>query len=351
MRLLYAGQLWEGGTCVERMRTLKRLGCGITPFDTTPFTTMGSRFEQSLLHRTKLGRGIAQLNRALVAFAKETKFDAVWVDKGVWIYPDTIAALRAMSARQLAIHNTPDAQLLDNRSRHFIGAIPIYDLLVTTKPFEVQSYRQHGARDVLLVLQGYGGQFRPREVAESVHAALSSEVCFIGHCQPHYAGRLKAASTATGRLRIWGPRWPRYARFHGWARPIVQGEGVWGDRYPAALRSTKIALGLLSKLIPETTTTRTFEIPATGVFMLAERNEDHLSLFEEGREAEFFDSDEELCDKIRFYLANDRAREGIAQAGRERCLKSGYSDEHQLRRVLAQLAKTADLPFPPRARA
>jgi spore maturation protein CgeB len=125
----------------------------------------------------------------------------------------------------------------------------------------------------------------------------------------------------------------------------VQGEGIWGADYPRALRSAKIALGLLSKWIPETTTTRTFEIPATGTFMLAERNDDHAALFEEGKEAEFFASDEELGDKIRFYLANDAARGRIAAAGRARCERSGYSDAHQLRRVLARVGELVGEPL------
>jgi spore maturation protein CgeB len=338
MRLLYIGQLWEGSTCVERMRALDRLGLEPIGFDTTPFSLTGTRVERSLLCRANLGRGISVLNRELEAFAVENRFDCVWIDKGVWIWPETLFALRSAARHRFAVHYTPDAQLVGNRSRYFNGCIPLYDLLVTTKPFELDGYRNAGARDTLLVLQGYGRQFMPGDDGPASDSGLRSEVCFIGHCQPHYAARIKAANTVEAGLCVWGPRWRRYAFVHPWARPIVQGDGLWGDRYPAALRSTTVALGLLSKSIPETTTTRSFEIPATGVFMLAERNSDHAALFEEAREAEFFASDEELKDKIRFYLANDGVRKRIAAAGRERCVNSGYSDEHQLLRVVARMA-------------
>jgi spore maturation protein CgeB len=325
---------------------LARLGLGIVPFDTTPYAKMGSRIEQSILCRTNTGRGVFALNRALSLFARAHRYDAVWIDKGVWIYPETLAALRSDSRLRLAIHYTLDAQIFGNRSRHFLSAIPLYDLLVTTKPFEVEAYKTLGARETLLVLQGHGRQFVRTDDAERGGSLLRSEVCFIGQCERHYAGRLKSVSSKMSGLRVWGQRWPRYARFHPWAREVVRGDGLWGARYPLALRSTKIALGLLSKRIPETTTTRTFEIPATGTFMLAERNRDHLSLFEEGKEAEFFTSDEELCDKIDFYLANNGARETIARSGQERCIKSNYSEEHQLRRVLEQAAKLADVSLP-----
>jgi spore maturation protein CgeB len=116
------------------------------------------------------------------------------------------------------------------------------------------------------------------------------------------------------------------------------GDALWGSRYPRTLARAKIALGLLSKRIPETTTTRTFEIPAAAAFMLAERTNDHLALFEEGIEADFFTSDEELREKIQFYLTHDTVRTKIAAAGRRRCVKSGYHSEKQLRNVLSHLA-------------
>jgi hypothetical protein len=298
---------------------------------------MGSRIEQSILHRTNTGRGVFALNRALGIFARAHQYDAVWIDKGVWIYPETLVALRDNSRLRLAIHYTPDPQILYHRSRHFFGCIPQYDLLVTTKPYELDGYRSKGAREVLLTLQGFSVRFTPVSPSPAVKAELACDVCFIGRYEHHYARRIKAARTGGAKIKVWGPSWPRYARINPWARAVVQGAGIWGERYPLALASSKIALGLLSKLIPETTTTRTFEIPATGTFMLAERTAEHLSLFEEGKEAEFFETDEELCDKIRFYLANGGARERIAHAGRERCIRSGYSDKDQLRRILARI--------------
>jgi spore maturation protein CgeB len=48
-------------------------------------------------------------------------------------------------------------------------------------------------------------------------------------------------------------------------------------------------------------------------------------MFEEGREADFFSSPEELVDKVRFYLLHDDTRRRVASAGRERCVKSRYS--------------------------
>ena len=334
LNILYIGELCEGGTCLERMRILQALGHRIISFDTTPWLTGGVRLLQSFAHHMNIGPLVSRLNEALVSFAvKVPPVTHIWVDKGRWIYPETLMRLKERTAAKL-VHYTPDAQLLHNRSRHFDACIPLYDMLVTTKPFEMGLYKTAGAREVLLVLQGFDDRFAPVSPKADVQAELGADVCFICHCERHYAGRLAAAKRATGRLRIWGPGWVRYARFHPWMRAHVVADGIWRARYPLALACSKIALGLLSKRFPETTTTRTFEIPAMGVFMLAERTDDHLALFKEGIEAEFFGSDEEMQEKIRFYLNNDKLRERIAAAGRERSIQGRYHSRDQLARVL-----------------
>jgi spore maturation protein CgeB len=73
--------------------------------------------------------------------------------------------------------------------------------------------------------------------------------------------------------------------------------------------------------------------------MLAERTAEHLALFTEGVEAEFFGSKEELLEKCRFYLSRSGKREIIAGSGRQRCLRSGYSYEHHVDAVLSELRR------------
>ncbi len=337
LRIFYVGPLGEGGTCLERMRALQRLGHDIVPFDTTPWLAGGHRILRSVAHRLNFGPNVWGLNRTLLENTNTIgPLDLVWVDKGRWVYPETLVALKA-STRSRALHYTPDPQLVFHKSRFFKECIPHYEWVVTTKRYELDLYKTLGARTIILVLQGYDSRFieNPRPAFASTE--LVTDVCFVGHYERHYASRIIAASRTGCVLRVWGPRWVRASWFRGSLRRCVRGNGAWGKDYVTILSGSKIGLGLLSKWIPETSTTRTFEIPAAGTFLLAERTDEHQQLFEEGKEAEFFAGDEELEDKIRFYLANGDARQRIALAGRERCIRSDYSSEAQLRTVLAEV--------------
>lgn len=352
MRLLMVAELWKGSTATERARIFEHLGFEVIPFDITPYHTRLSRIEKSVASRFNISRTLSQLNRDLVALANVSDYDAVWVTKGNWLYPTTVAAIRERSGRKYAIHHTNDALIYKKLgSRYFFGSIPSYDLFVTTKPWEMKMYGAREVRDVDLVLHAHGRQFFPdKKVDAETRRAFASDICFIGHYESRYAKHLKAIAKAfvAGEtiVKVWGPNWPRYAKWHPWARNLVQSNGIWGDSYPQALSCTKIAIGLLTSRWPETSTSRNFEIPACGTFMLAERTGELLGLFDEGKEAEFFSSPEEMCDKARFYLRHDAERARIAAAGHERCLKSGYSTVVQMRKLFERIAKKGHLELP-----
>ena len=331
-RILYVGSLRPGGNGLDRVLMFEKAGFEVLRADRFPFMVKGSGIERSVAARFHIGRSVYAFNQMLQELAQTGGYDVVFVDKGVWVWPASLRCLKLAAVEGLCVHFTPDAQFFENRSRHFFRSLPLYDLAVTTKPFEIEAYRMAGARDLKLIYQGYGVRLRPVRVSE-VHGHLRSEVCFIGHCQPYYAEVLRHLA-ARVPLKIWGPNWMTYAARNEWARGVVQGDSCYGEDYARALSGAKIAIGLLSKRIPETTTTRSFEIPACGTMLLAERTEEHLALFEEGLEAEFFDTSEECAEKAIYFLKNEAARERIAAAGLARCRDSGYSTTEQFSAVV-----------------
>ena len=119
----------------------------------------------------------------------------------------------------------------------------------------------------------------------------------------------------------------------------VENKPIYNEDYAKALCATKINLCFLRKINRDLHTSRTMEIPACGGFMLAERTSEHQELFEENKEAVFFDNNnpKKLLEKVRYYLEHEEEREAIAKAGRKRCLKSGYSHHDRLAWMLKQI--------------
>ena len=335
IRMFYIGSSGDSGNGLDKRHALESLGIELHDFDTKPYLRHPSRLLASLAHRLNVGPSLNALNRDLLARARSLSgVTHVWMDKGSWVWPETLEELKRRFGAPL-VHYANDSMLHANRSRHFRAALPLYDFLFTTKSWEIADYRRLGARFVRHVPDAVDEQrFQPRDVTPAQREKYRSPVTFIGRCEPHYAHTLRAVAESGAELGVWGPRWLRYTRRNEWARSCVRGDGVWFDDYPVALSCAGIGLGLLSKLFPETATTRTFEIPACGTFLLAERTGDHLSLYEEGREAEYFSSTDELVDKIRFYTANPALRERIAKAGRERYLRSGYTRRARYREMV-----------------
>jgi spore maturation protein CgeB len=74
--------------------------------------------------------------------------------------------------------------------------------------------------------------------------------------------------------------------------------------------------------------------------LLADRTEEHQQFFEEGKEAEFFASCEELIDKVKFYGCNASARKRVAEGGYRRCKEGGYAYVHRLKTALEAVNST-----------
>lgn len=130
----------------------------------------------------------------------------------------------------------------------------------------------------------------------------------------------------------------------GWANgPTGQTLGslergwLYGNDYAKAISGAKIALCFLNREVGDEFTVRSFEIPACGTMMLAERTKAHQMLFEEDIEAAYFETAEELLYKVQYYLVHDEMRKRIAEAGYRRALTSGYSWRERMAECLKKI--------------
>jgi glycosyltransferase involved in cell wall biosynthesis len=328
--ILYVGPLTPGDTCALRRETLERMGHVTVPVDVLDVVRRRGPLARRIEWRLRTGALVRDLNRAIVdALAAEP--DVLWVDKGLFVTAATLEAARRAGVGAL-VHYSPDNHCLaQNASRHLRRALPLYDVVVTTKRTNVAPLERAGARRVLLSGNAYDTRLhRPVELSATEHEALACDVVFVGRREPARERLLAGLATLPIRLRVAGPGWEGTRSLAG---AVVSGP-LYGDAYPNAIAAAKIALGLLSTVASDAITQRSIEIPACGGFLLAERTAEHQAHFVDGAEAVFFDGPDDLAEKIERYLADDGARARIAAAGRERCIRSGYAYEARLAEIL-----------------
>ncbi len=204
-------------------------------------------------------------------------------------------------------------------------------------------YRRYGARryccNIPATIENVHQPPTPTPAEASRYAADAVFAGVYGQGREQYLSPLARAGF---HLAIWGHSWQRCRAPE--LQRYIRGRQVGGRDYALALSCAKIGLGLLSPLCPDRSTTRSLEIPACGAFLLAQRTEEHQALFEEGKEAEFFSSEDELVSKARYYLEHEEERQRIAAAGRARCLSSGYSSADRVKEIVDRVRVLMEAP-------
>jgi spore maturation protein CgeB len=154
------------------------------------------------------------------------------------------------------------------------------------------------------------------------------DLVFVGHWEQNTARMIAALRKEGLAVKVWGHGW-----WQAWNLDDRRSIRSLALRdYAKVISSAKIALCFLSKWNRNESAGRTFEIPAIGGFLLAERTRQQAAYFVEGKEAEFFGSTDELIKKAKYYLAHDDERRAIARAGHERCLRSPYTYKDRIER-------------------
>jgi spore maturation protein CgeB len=223
-----------------------------------------------------------------------------------------------------------------NQTFLFYRALPLLDWVFTTKSYNVPEFLEAGAKNAVYVPNAYDATIHyPARPLPDELPRYRGDVAFIGtfrRDRADYLAGLCARLDSTCVVRVWGGGWHKMGRVVYWLRrrawePLNKGtecRELWGPEMGKAIQANKICLGLLNHANRDLHTSRTFEIPACGGFMLAERTCEQLGFFEEDKEAAYFSTIEELVDKLRFYMRADSVRERISRTGYERCLRSGY---------------------------
>jgi spore maturation protein CgeB len=334
-RLLVIGELDYGTTSWSRSKELKKMFKNVKCINISPFVENLSLLNHILTNHFYCSNIVRGINQSVLKTADEVAPQILWVDKCLYLWPETLGIMRRKGC-YLLVDFSPDNQIMrTNQSRHYLKSIPFYSCHITTKKHNVEWLRKCGAHQVQCINNGFDPELhRTVKLSQGEEAIFKCDIGFVGHWEPSREYALLRLWKQGYNMKVWGGNWNR-ARHRN--HPLfISARHLTGDEYAKAICGAKINLCLLSRWNGDKTTDRSVEIPACGKFMLAERTEEHLLLFKEGKEAEFYDIQEEMLRKIEYYLSHEKEREVIAKAGQMRCL-SGYSYENHLKEALSKM--------------
>ena len=337
-KILFVGDLNTYGRGYQRYRTLKEMGHDVVAFSHTKVSLPGHIESPSLAYRIfwklRIPLDTTHVKKQIQNAIWNSSFDVVWIEKGNMIWPQTLRYIKknAPLARLISC-SEDDMYATHGHSLLYRAGLRHYDLVFTTKAYNLAELKLFGAKNTYLFLDSYDEKIhKPMNLNEVEREHFSCDVGAIGAFEDKRAESLLYLAGHGIKVNVWGNDWGRMVNPH--PNLGIKNKFLFGEDYSKAICATKINLNFLRKINRDEVTSRSVEIPACGGFMLSERTARHLEFFEEGREAEFFGSNEEMLEKVRYYLKNDEEREKIARAGRERCVTSGYSMRTQLDKML-----------------
>lgn len=339
MRVLYIGPTWRGSNAQSFRRAFEILGHDVVAVETeVPLAFYGRsirlRLVQKLLGRP-LRRHTRPIRQATLVATRAVRPEIVFACKALHLDGELLEDLRRVNGAMLVHWHADDYRNPSNTSPEFQSAIPVYDVCVTPKTFNVDELRADGARRV---------EFLPYAFDPEVHHPVParkgppSTACFVGGWEPERASFLEHAAREGIDLEVWGAYWDRLPR-GATLRACCRYREVFAEDMARVFASSQLCLGFLRRANRDLHTARTFEIPAAGGAMLTERTEEQRAFFEEGKEALYFETPEEMVATIREYTARPADLARIRAAGLARCQRDRYSYAGRLSALLARLGR------------
>ncbi len=202
------------------------------------------------------------------------------------------------------------------------------DIMYLTNRGEVPIYREQGV-NVHFITGGCDPDAHRR--VEAPGRFYQSEVAFIG--KPNTAGRVELMREVSRHfdLKLWGAGWEKFG-LKSAARHVYAGG------YRKICAGAKIVLGWnIDPTVDLYFSNRTWYTLGCGGFLLTLYSPSLEELFQRAGQLDWFDSNRECCQKIRYYLDNDAQRRRIADAG-YRLAHEKYSYEKMAAKIVNDIS-------------
>ena len=203
------------------------------------------------------------------------------------------------------------------------------DIMYLTNRGEIAQYRQWGVNAKFIT---GGCDPKAHRVVQSPESFYRSEVAFIG--KANEADRVACMREVAQRfdLKLWGADWENNGL-------KAAARDVYAAEYRQICAGAKIVLGWnIDSTVDLYFSNRTWYTLGCGGFLLTAYSPSLEEIFGRGHELDWFETIEECCEKIEYYLRNDEQRQKIARAGYELAHRV-YSYDKMVERIVKDVEK------------
>ncbi len=336
--ILFLGENWFGSCARACCYALRRLNHEVADVDVQTFIPTGDTFVARGLHRLVYPIYVSAYNRAVLKLAYSIRPDMLIAYKAPHITARTLQKLRMSGVRLYNFY--PDTSVFTHGSL-LPKALVEYDCVFYTKPFVDEDIRRRlKIRASCFVPHGYDPEVHRRyDLTCNEATRYGADVVVLAththHKQLILEELVRSGALAGRSFKIWGNQWHTHGK-SAVLEPYVQGVALNGAAYSKAIQASKVNVALTSGVVAgasqgDNTTTRTYEIPACGGFMLHERSDELTKLFKEGIEVACYQGTTELVSKVKHYLDRKSERAVIADAAYRRAVpRYSYDERMQL---------------------
>lgn len=340
LSILYIGSLAGWCNSFRRFKALKEIHPGTEAINTDPYLL--PKLISGFQHHLNIGPGVYLLNKKIRKSIKQKQYDILLVDNKSFLSAITLRFIKKQQPG-IRIANI----LTDDPFGRFTRSWPrlkktigLYDLFFVQRQVNVGELKSRGAHNVEICYRSFDPAFdKPLELSDEDKSVYQVSIGFVGTYENVRASYI--AYLIQNNILVWvrGNDWPG-GEYWDIIKPFYKGPSVYEKDYNKALNGMEIALHFLRQGNRDEQDSRTFELAASKVFMIAERSIIHEQLFEEDKEAVFFSTKEELMEKVKYYLDQPEERKAIAGNGYRRCITSKYDHRSRMESVIERILKT-----------
>jgi spore maturation protein CgeB len=340
MKILLVGTFLKGYLDASYERHLKACGCNVFRLDTAAIikdSTWQFFSKHSFSRRLFKRKWEELINKKLMKDFQDINPDLIIVFKGYYLWPSTIKKISAAKKSLTFCFNGDDPFNLASSgasNNNILNTIPYYDCYLIWTRSLIEPLLKAGAKRAEYLPFGFDPLlYSPLELSSQEKQKYNSDIVFIGNWDDERERWLKGLKDFD--LAIWGEGyWGKRCQDKE-LRLKWQRRAMYEQDMLRVLAGAKISLNILRKQNKGNYNMRTFEAPACGAFVLAERSHEAVEFFADNKEAAYFSTPEELKEKARYYLNHEDERLWIAKAGYERCICSGYSYFERAKKILS----------------